>query len=388
MDNHLSSKQVEDYVINVRRHLHENPELSFQEKETSEFVEGELKKMDLTCRRIGETGLVCDIKGSEDGKLVALRADMDALPVTEENDLPFVSKNKGVMHACGHDSHTAMLLGVAKLLSENRDKFRGTARLLFQAAEESPPGGAVNFIRAGELKGVSTVLGQHVTSEIPVGTVSTYPGRAMANADEFRIKITGKGGHGSEPENAIDALVIGTEFVQAAQTIVSRMIPAFNPAVVTVGTFNSGYRYNIIAQYAELTGTVRTFDDTIRERVKTSLEKLLANICSAYGAKYEFNYIEGYPVLINNSEVNAKVEEVASSVLGDNGIIHLDPAMGGEDFAYYLQEVPGTFYFLGTGNESKGLTSPAHSPTFNIDEDAMKYGVEILFRSAIKFLNE
>jgi amidohydrolase len=281
-----------------------------------------------------------------------------------------------------------MLLGTAKLLSQNRDRLKGTVRLLFQAAEEAPPGGAIEFIKAGELKGVSYVVGQHVTSLIPSGSIASYPNRAMANADEFRIRILGKGGHGSEPQNTIDALVIGANFVNAAQTVVSRMVPAFNPAVVTVGTFNSGYRYNIIAPYSELTGTVRTFDSAIREKVKTSLEKLLAGICAAYGARYEYQYIEGYPVVINNSEVNARVEEIAATILGKNSVLHPDPVMGAEDFAYYLQEVPGTFYFLGTGDDGRGINSPNHSPTFDIDENAMKYGVEILYRSAMKLLSD
>lgn len=388
MEKQLESEEVQEYVVQMRRHFHQHPELSFQEAKTAETVHKELEKMGLSCRRIGDTGLVCDITGKEGGKIVALRADMDALPVIEENKVPYVSQNKGVMHACGHDSHTAMLLGVAKLLVKNRENFKGTARLLFQAAEEAPPGGAVNFIKAGELKGVSAVVGQHVSSLIPAGTIASYPDRAMANADEFRIKIIGKGGHGSEPQNTIDSLVIGSHFVDMAQTVVSRMVPAFDPAVVTVGTFHSGYRYNIIAPYAELTGTVRTFDGEIREKVKTSLEKLLSGLCSAYGATYEYNYIEGYPVVINNADINAKVEEIAVSVLGRDNILHLDPVMGGEDFAYYLQEVPGTFYFLGTGNSERKIDSPNHSPTFDIDEAAMKYGVEILYRSAVRLLAE
>lgn len=388
MEKQLDSEDVQEYVVKMRRHFHQHPELSFEETETSKFVEKELNEMGLTCRKVGATSLVCDIKGGQNGKIVAIRADMDALPVIEENKIPFASQNRGVMHACGHDSHTAMLLGVAKLLSANRENLKGTVRLLFQAAEEAPPGGAIEIIKAGELKGVSYVLGQHVSSLIPTGTIASYPNRAMANADEFHIKIIGKGGHGSEPQNTIDALVIGAQFVDAAQTVVSRMIPSFNPAVVTVGTFNSGYRYNIIAPYAELSGTVRTFDALIREKVKTSLEKLLAGICAAYGASYEYNFIEGYPVVINNAEINAKVEEIASTILGSKNVLHLDPVMGAEDFAYYLQEVPGTFYFLGTGDDSRGINSPNHSPTFDIDENAMKYGVEILYRSAVRLLSE
>lgn len=384
----LDSEIVSDYVVGMRRHFHMFPELSFREFKTSEKVKDELNSMGIKCRKIGETGLACDIEGHDSGKMVALRADMDALPVLEEVKVPYASEVKGIMHACGHDSHTAMLLGAAKLLTMNRKKFRGTVRLFFQAAEESYPGGAIDFVKAGELRGVSAIVGQHVTSLLPAGTIASYPGRAMASSDEFRIRIIGKGGHGSDPQNSVDSLVIGSYFVSEAQTIVSRMIPSFNPAVVTFGTFNSGYRFNIIAQYAELTGTVRTFDDQVGEKVKVSLEKLLSGICSAYGATYEFDYKKTYPVVVNNGEINLKVEEVAASIVGEENVVHPDPIMGSEDFAYYLKEVPGAFYFLGVGNAEKGISAPNHSPKFNIDEESMKYGVEILYRSAMKLLSD
>lgn len=382
----MESEGVSDYVIDMRRHFHENPELSFNEFQTSESVARELTAMGLKCRKIGKTGIASDINGYENGKTVALRADMDALPVLEELDVPYKSRNNGIMHACGHDSHMAMLLGTAKLLAENRKSFRGTVRLIFQAAEETTPGGAIDFIRAGELKGVSAIVGQHVTSLMPSGTVATYPGKAMASSDEIRIRIVGKGGHGSDPSNSTDALVIASYFVAEAQTIVSRMIPSFNPAVVTFGTFNSGYRFNIIAQYADLTGTVRSFDDSIKAKVRSSLERLLSGICTSYGAKYEFNYIEGYPVVVNDPLINSAVEQVAKTVVGVENVFHPDPIMGSEDFSYYQREIPGAFYFLGAGNAKKGIASPNHSPTFNIDEDAMKSGVEIMYRSALKLL--
>ncbi|MEM0156093.1 MAG: amidohydrolase [Thermoplasmataceae archaeon] len=382
----MESEKVNEYVVNLRRYFHENPELSFNEFGTADRIEKELNYMGLTCRRIGKTGIACDINGFEKGKTVALRADMDALPVLEEVEVPFMSRNKGIMHACGHDAHTAMLLGAAKLLVENRASFKGTVRLIFQAAEETTPGGAIDFIKADELRGVSAIVGQHVTSLMPSGTVAAYPGRAMAGSDEFRIRIIGKGGHGSDPSNSIDALVIASYFVDAAQAIVSRMIPTFNPAVVTFGTFNSGYRFNIIAQYADLTGTVRSFDDEIRAKVRSSLERLLSGICNSYGATYEFNYLEGYPVVVNDPVIDSTVEEVAKTVVGAKNVFHPDPIMGSEDFSYYLKEVPGAFFFLGVGNQKKGIVSPNHSPTFKIDEDAMKYGVEILYRSALKLL--
>lgn len=382
----LNSAKVEDYVIEMRRHFHKYPELSFKEFQTADRIEKELKGMGLEPRRVSETCVTADIKGKTGGKTVAIRADTDALPVKEENDLDFKSINDGVMHACGHDAHIAMGLGAARLLTENKDKFSGTVRMLFQAAEESPPGGAVEFIKNGDLKGVDYVIGQHVASRFPVGQAAIYYGPMMANADEFRVRIIGVGGHGSAPQEAIDALLIACEYVTQIQTIVSRKVAPFERAVVTVGTMNSGYRYNIIAPYAELTGTVRTFDESVQSMVKNELEKILKGLSESTGCKYEFEYVKGYPALVNNNEVSRLLEDVSSEVLGEDAIIHPDPDMGGEDFAYYVKEVPGAFYFLGVANEKKGIMSPQHSPTYDVDESALKYGVEILYLSALKLL--
>lgn len=382
----IVTREVEEYVTRMRRYFHQNPELSFKEHKTADRIEEELRSFGLEPRRIGETGVVADITGTGEGRKVALRADMDALPVMEETGLEFKSKTDGVMHACGHDSHVSMALGAAKLLKSKSGEFRGTVRMLFQAAEESPPGGAVILIRNGELKDIDYVIGQHVISNYPTGKVAISSGAIMANADQFRIRIIGVGGHGSEPQRAIDALSIACQYVVMAQTIVSRKVAPFNAAVVTFGTMNSGYRYNIIAPYAELTGTVRTFDSETQDLIEKELEKMLEGLSVSTGCKYEYEYEKGYPAVINDEEMSAVVEEVVSGFLGEDSILHPDPVMGGEDFAYYLQEVPGAFYFLGVGNEKKGITSPMHSPTFTLDEDAMKYGTEILVRTALKLL--
>lgn len=382
----LDASETESYVIEMRRYFHENPELSFQEYNTAERIEKELKDMGLETRRVSKTCVAADIMGKGPGKTVAIRADIDALPVKEENDVPFKSRNEGVMHACGHDAHIAMGLGVAKLLSGRRNSFSGTVRMLFQAAEESPPGGAVEFIKSGELKGVDYVIGQHVASRFPTGQAAIYYGPMMANADEFRVKIIGVGGHGSAPQEAIDALVIACSYVMQIQTIVSRKVAPYEQAVVTAGTFNSGYRYNIIAPYAEITGTVRTFDKNVQSLVKEELEKILNGVSQSTGCKYEFEYKKGYPALVNNDSVSKVLEEISGEVLGKDSVIHPDADMGGEDFAYYVMEVPGAFYFLGVASEKKGITSPQHSPTYNVDEDALKYGVEILYRSALRLL--
>src|SRR5579875_440209 len=362
--NMMVSSSIEDYVVEMRRHFHRYPELSFQEFKTAEKIESELSKMGLSPVRIGKTNVIADIPGNGSGKTVAIRADIDALPVKEETGLEFSSTHEGVMHACGHDSHIAMALGVAKLMSENSNDFKGKIRMLFQAAEERPPGGASELIKGGALNGVDFVIGQHVMSRFPKGTAAIYYGPMMANADEFRIRIIGKGGHGSAPHETIDALMIASQYVVNAQTIVSRRIPPYEPAVVTFGTFESGYRYNIIAPYANLTGTVRTFNSEIQEKISAEMRNLLNSTCKTYGADYEFEYIKGYPALINNENVSRTIEEVATEVLGKDGILHPPPDMGGEDFSYYLQRVPGAFYFLGVGNEKKGIVSPQHSPKY------------------------
>ncbi|MCL4446874.1 MAG: amidohydrolase [Thermoplasmatales archaeon] len=382
----LASVAIEDYLIKTRRIFHQYPELSFKEFETSKRIERELTRMGLAPIRMAKTGLIADIQGKSKGKTVAIRADIDALPVTEENTFDYRSKREGVMHACGHDSHITMALGAAKLLSAKRD-FKGTVRMLFQPAEESPPGGAIEMIREGALNGVDYIIGQHVASEIPSGKVGIYYGAMMANADEIRVKLEGVGGHGAAPHETTDALLIASEFVVQAQTIVSRRVPPFNPAVVTFGTLNSGYRYNIIAKYAELTGTVRTFDKGTQDLIGKELKRILDGLSKATGCKYEFSYIKGYPATINNERVSKVVEEAASEVLGEEGVVHPNPSMGGEDFAYYLRKIPGAYYFLGIGNKEKGIVSPEHSSTHKIDESVLKYGTEILQRSAKKLLS-
>ncbi len=388
MDTHgmLVPKEIEEYIIRMRRHFHKNPELSFKENKTADRIMEELRSFGLQPRRIGQTGVVADIPGSGKGRTVALRADIDALPVKEETGLEFTSGNDGVMHACGHDSHIAMALGAAKLLKFKTDSFQGTVRMLFQAAEESPPGGAVELIKAGALDGVDYVIGQHSFSRFQTGKVAIYYGPMMANADQFRIKIKGVGGHGAAPQEAVDALSIACQYVVQAQTIISRRIPPFKSAVVTFGTLNSGYRYNIIAPYAEMTGTVRTFDSETQETVRTELDRLLKGISVSTGCTYEYEYEKGYPALINNEEIAKVVEDVSREVLGDDAILFPEPDMGGEDFAYYLQKIPGAFYFLGVGNDSKGITSPQHSPTYTVDEGAMKLGTEIMVRTALRLL--
>lgn len=365
-----------EYVIELREYFHENPEESFKEFNTSKRITDELLKMSLKPLIIAETGVYADIKGKRDGRTVAFRADIDALPVAEKNKVPYKSKNNGIMHACGHDAHTAMALGIAEYFSENRD-FKGTVRVFFQPAEEAPPGGAIKMIKEGLMDGVEYVIGQHVTSELPTGAVGFRPGAANANSDSFFIKIIGKGGHGSAPHKSVDAIFLAAEYISLVQGIVSRMTDPVKPAVITVGTINGGYRHNVIADEVKITGTVRTQDDETQKMIMRELENLLKGLCEIYHATYEFNYEIGYPVLINDDEVTSIVKEVSTSLVGEKNVYKIPQRMGGEDFGYYLRETKGSFYYLGVANESKGIISPNHSPTFDIDESALSVGVNI-----------
>ncbi len=379
--------ETEEYIIAMREYFHENPELSFKEFKTADRLEKELRDMGLNPKRITETGIIADIKG-KGKKTVAIRADIDALPVTEENKVDYVSKNKGVMHACGHDTHMAMLLGAAKMLIAEKEKLNGNIRLIFQPAEELPPGGAVGMIKNGALDGVDYIIGQHIMGFIPAGKIAIYYKEMMANADEFDIKIHGKGGHGSAPQDSIDAIYITAHLIEMLNTIVSREIDPQEPAVITTGTVNSGYRYNIIAAHAELTGTVRTFNIEVQEKIIKRIKDILEGLKSIYGIEYEYEYKKGYPVLVNNEKIAKYIEEAAKRVVGKDNIIYPKPNMGGEDFAYFLQKVPGSYYFIGGSNPERGIDSMNHSPTFDVDESALYTGAKVLKEAAMEILNK
>ncbi len=378
--------EIDEYIIKTREYFHEYPELSFKEYKTADKIEEELRAMGLNPKRITETGIIADIKG-KGNKTVAIRADIDALPVTEENKVPYVSRNEGIMHACGHDTHMAMLLGAAKMLIADKEKLNGNIRLIFQPAEELPPGGAVDMIKHGALDNVDYIIGQHIMGFLPAGHVAVYYKEMMANADEFDITVHGKGGHGSAPQDAIDAIYITAHLVEMLNTIVSREIDPRDPAVITVGTINAGYRYNIIAAHSKLTGTVRTFSLEVQEKIIKRIGEILEGLKSTYGIEYEYEYKKGYPVLINNEEISRDIEEVAEKILGKENIEHPKPDMGGEDFAYYLQKIPGAYYFFGASNIKKGINSPNHSPTFDVDEDQLYTGARILKEAAMSILN-
>lgn len=368
---------LETALVTYRRDLHQMPELGFEEHKTHDYLMAALAKMGIVGRTVATTGIVADIEGRGPGRTVLLRADMDGLPLTEETGLEFASRHDGVMHACGHDAHMAILLASAERLSTARD-FDGRVRLLFQPAEEKPPGGAPALIEAGVLDGVDEVYGLHIWADDPVGTVGLTPGAVMANADQFTIRVEGRGGHGSQPENTQDAVLIASQIVVNLQTVVSRRVSAMEPAVVTCGTIESGHIFNIIAETATITGTVRTFSESAQSIIAREMAHIAETTAALYGARATLQYMKGYPAVVN--QANA-VEKWTRALEGVLEVRQMVPSMGGEDFAYYLHHRPGAFLFLG-GRPQTGEAFPHHSPHFAIDEAALPMGVEAMTRIA------
>lgn len=383
-----NSSEIERYIISMRRDFHQYPELSFKEERTLVRIKEELEKMGLSYMEIKDGGLICDINGSGSGRTVAVRADMDGLPVTEEIDTEFSSKNIGIMHACGHDAHMAMLLGLAKIFTSEDRNFKGTVRLIFQRAEEQPPGGAVTIIREGGLKSVDYVIGQHVTANFDSGKVAVFKNICMANADRFVLKFKSQGGHGAYPHKGSDTLIAGSTYVVQVQNIISRFISPYESAVITVGKFNSGDRYNILSSNTSLDGTVRTFSKETQERIKSSLQNLAENIAKWFNVDFSFRYEYGYPVLKNNEVVSGVIEENAKKLMGSESVIFPPPDMGGEDFAYYTEKVPGAYYFLGVRKKGDTSTGANHSPTFSIDESVLFKGTKLMEANVISLLNK
>ncbi len=371
-------------LVQWRRHIHQYPELSFEEHDTQRYILEELATMGLTPKAMGGTGVVVDI--GQGPRTVAIRADIDALPLTEESDVPFASRTPGVMHACGHDGHTAILLGVAKVLVAQNSSLPGRIRLMFQPAEEQIPGGAQLLIAEGVLDEVDRVLGLHLSSDLNTGLAGAVIGAQTANADRFTITIEGRGGHGSQPELSVDPVVIAAEMVLALQTIVSRNISPRHPAVLTIGTIQSGSNFNIIAPRATLTGTVRTFSQADRHLIQQRMQALTENLASAHEASSHLDYQEGYPSVDNTLLETELTYEVIRTVLGPGGLHPITPLMAGEDFSYYQTICPGTFFMLGCGNVAVGARFPHHHPQFTLDENALPLGTAILVETALEFL--
>jgi len=366
----------------VRRHIHRYPELSFQEKKTKTYIYDQIKNLPLEIKRdVGGNGLSARLQVSDDYKTVALRADFDALAIQEENDVEYKSEFDGVMHACGHDAHTAMLITTAKILCEHRDTLPVNVVFIFQHAEEQLPGGAKSMVEAGVLEDVNYVYGIHVSSKYPVGTLGYTYGYKHASADQFTFNVIGRGGHGAEPHQAIDPVVASASLVQQLQTIVSRTVDPLKSAVVTASMFNAGSAFNIIPTKAEVTGTVRTFGKSVQEQVMSRMEGIRKGIEDSFNLKCELDYVKGYPAVLNT---DAQVDLLLEATSGGTDFItdfeEAETSMGGEDFAYYLEEIPGAFFNIGTKNETLGTDYPHHHPKFNIDEEGMKAGVESYLR--------
>ena len=382
--------EIMPVVIADRRQFHEYPELGFQEFETARAVVDRLRAMGVEDIRTGiavtgVTGLIHGGKGP--GRVVLLRADMDALPIQEENEVEYKSRNPGKMHACGHDAHTAMLLGIARILTQRKDEFAGTVKLLFQPAEEGG-GGAKVMIDEGVLSdpNVDAVFGMHMDQGSPVGTILTRPGPLLAAADRFHVTIRGKGGHGAHPDLTYDPIAIGAQIVTALQTIVAREIDPIEPAVCTVGALIAGDAPNVIPDTAILRGTLRSFNPDVRKHLAEAVERLCRGIGEAMRAEIEYEYKPGYPATVNEPEMTRMVMEVAAEVVGAENAIEKSQSMGAEDFSYLLEQRPGCFYFVGSVNEERGLTWGHHHPRFDIDEESMANGMEVMIRTVLRYL--
>jgi len=383
-------KEIEPQMIQWRRHFHQYPELSFQEEKTPAMIADILRGLELDEVRtgVGSRGVVGVLRGAHPGKTVAIRADFDALPIQDQKDVPYKSKVPGVMHACGHDAHTSGLLALASVLSKHRDVIHGTIVFIFQHAEEENPGGAIAMVEDGALDGVDAIFGAHLWSMAPMGKVWIAPGPIMANADDFTIEIKGKGGHGAVPQETVDSIVIGSQIVGSLQTIASRNVDPLESVVVTVGTFHAGDNFNVIADSCKMTGTLRSFSPEIRDLGERRLKEIVEGVAAMMGGSATVDYDRGYPAVINTEEEAEIVRQSAAEVVGAENVEKMKPIMGGEDFSYYLQKVPGAFVFIGAGNAEKGAAFPHHHPRFDIDENAMLVSAEVLGRSALAFLNK
>ncbi len=381
-----SIAQLQPQLVQWRRHLHRFPELGFQERATSDFIAQKLRSWGLSVQTgIARTGIVATVEGALPGPVLGVRADMDALPILERNPVEYASEHSGVMHACGHDGHVAIALGTARWLAEHRETLAGTVKFLFQPAEEGP-GGALPMIEAGVLSrpDVDALIGLHLWNTMKLGEVGVKGGPSMGDTSQFKVTIVGKGGHGAIPQQTVDAVVVGAQVVGALQTIVSRNVDPFQPVVVTVGKFHSGSNFNVIAQTAQLEGTVRCFDLTLAEMLPRRIEQVIAGICDAHGATYEFEYHRHYPAVVNDPDIAALVRAVAEQFLGE-AQVRPETTLGGEDMAFFLQKVPGCYFFLGSANPERGLDKPHHHPCFDFDEAALGLGVELFVRCVERF---
>jgi amidohydrolase len=381
---------INEKVIEVRHDLHAHPELSGQEEHTKYLVKGILEMSGYEIKEFdNHFGLIADLNIDKKAKRVAIRADMDALPIQEQTGEPYSSRVDGVMHACGHDSHTAIALGSAIAVAENRDKLPGNIRFIFQPSEESKEGGSLQMIEGGALEGVDAIFGLHAYPYLHTGQIGYKYGVMMASADIFTIEVFGKSAHGARPHEGTDAILVTSMAVNSLNHIVSRKIDPLHPAVISLGTIEGGRAANIICDHVLVKGTVRTINESVRKNIPEMMEEAIKGICRSMGATYNFDYEFGQPELINDHDMVDILKGEAEQVIGPENCIDLiDPVMGGEDFSEYLQIVPGAFFRLGTCSPDKNTCVPQHNSRFNVDDDALKYGMKILSASALEFLSQ
>ncbi len=378
-------------MIALRRQIHQYPELGLEEFHTQKTIAAKLKETG--CRvdaKIWKTAVIGLLKGKSNGKTIGIRADMDALPLTEKTGYPFASKNKGKMHACGHDNHMAIVWGAARILGELQSELGGNVKFIFQPSEEMTPGGAKFLIENGVLKNpkVDMVFGLHVDTTIPVGKIGLIDGAAMAQPDDYDIEIFGRSGHAARPHETIDAVMVAANVVTALQNIASRQVDPLNQVVVTIGSIYGGTAYNIIADSVTMMGTARTLDKKLADNIPKMIEKIIAGVCKTYGAKYRLTYRKGYPITINDKSVNDIYRESVGELYGRNAVMEMDqPVMGGEDFSYFTQAVPSAMMRLGVRNTKIGADKPWHHPAFKVDEKAIPWAAGLLAFSVIKALS-
>lgn len=376
-------------MVKWRRYLHQHPEVSFHEEKTSAYVKARLQEMGYEVKTgMGGHGVMAVLRGGLPGKTVVLRADMDALPIQDEKTCAYKSTVSGAMHACGHDGHTSILLAAASYFKAMEEKVRGEIRFMFQPAEEVCPGGALGMIEAGALDGADVIYGLHLWTPFPIGTAASAAGPVMAAADEFFIDIIGRGGHGGMPHVTADAVVAGSALVVQMQSIVSRSVDPLQPAVVTVGTIQGGSAQNVIADRCRITGTVRTFDEETRKLIRSRIERIARTTAEAYGTEMSMEYMTGYPAVVNDEAEAGRFFRTAPEVFGKEHVLPAPKIMPAEDFAYYLQKIPGCFMFVGAGNEAKNAFYPHHHPKFDFDEDAMLHGLKLMVHMVEAYQNE
>jgi len=384
--------QIFPKLVKLRREFHQYPELAYQEYETSKRVTRELKKLGLEVKtKVAKTGVVGLLRGSKKGKTAALRADMDALPLVEQTNLPYKSKNKGVMHACGHDLHMACVIGACMVLNKLKERLPGKVKFIFQPSEEvGPPGGAKPMINEGVLESpkVNAIFALHSDSAIPVGKVGVKSGPMMAQADSFDLVIKGKGGHGARPQDGVDAIMVASQVITSLQTIASRKINPVYPVVVSIGQIEGGTARNIICDKVVLRGTVRSLDKDVAKKVLSLIKKIVSGVVKSFNADFELSYSTGYPVLINDQKMTDLVKKGMESLYGKDKVYHIEnPMMGAEDFAYFLKEIPGTMMRLGIRNQKLKAVYPWHNPKFRVDDNAIKYGTSVLSLCVWDFLS-